>query len=424
MIARIGADPIGVATLGRAGAILRDVSLPTRHPVRILYLADVRFPIERANGIQTFETCSALAERGHDVTLLVRPDTANPPRDPFAFYGHGVHPRLVIRRAATPAGRGRRAAYLAQALLAASTRRADVIFTRDLGVASMILRIGRRWRAPLVYESHGFAPAVSRTLPQLISTAPRASAAKLRRLQRRERHVWRRAEGYITITALLADELRDRFGPRERTGVVSDGVRLDQSRVYEPPPVRSRPLVVYAGHLYPWKGADVLVEALTYLPGCDARIVGGHPAEPDLARVQQRVAALGLDGRVSFSGLVPPGEVARELTAANLLVLPNTDTGISQRYTSPLKLFEYLGAGRPIVASDLPALREVIEHGRTAWLVAPGDPGALAAGITRVIADPTLAQDLGRAAFAAAEQYTWTARAERIDALIREIVIG
>jgi len=57
--------------------------------VRILYLADIRFPLERANGIQSMETCHALASRGHDLTLVVRPDSHEPPRDPFVFYGTG-----------------------------------------------------------------------------------------------------------------------------------------------------------------------------------------------------------------------------------------------------------------------------------------------------------------------------------------------
>ena len=55
--------------------------------MRILYLADIRFPLERANGIQTMETCHALAARGHNVSLAVRPDSHQPARDPFAFYG-------------------------------------------------------------------------------------------------------------------------------------------------------------------------------------------------------------------------------------------------------------------------------------------------------------------------------------------------
>ena len=70
--------------------------------MRILYFADIRFPLERANGIQTMETCHALAARGHDVTLVVRPDTHSPARDPFEFYGLPPHRRLDDR---TRAGR-------------------------------------------------------------------------------------------------------------------------------------------------------------------------------------------------------------------------------------------------------------------------------------------------------------------------------
>ena len=64
--------------------------------MRILYLADIRFPLERANGIQSMETCHALARRGHAVTLIVRPDTHVPPRDPYAFYGVPRIPALTI----------------------------------------------------------------------------------------------------------------------------------------------------------------------------------------------------------------------------------------------------------------------------------------------------------------------------------------
>ena len=74
--------------------------------MRLLYFADIRFPLERANGIQTMETCYALAERGHDVRLVVKPDTHTPARDPFEFYGLPKLASLVIERANTPPGRG------------------------------------------------------------------------------------------------------------------------------------------------------------------------------------------------------------------------------------------------------------------------------------------------------------------------------
>src|SRR5262249_13241169 len=78
-------------------------------------------------------------------------------------------------------------------------------------------------------------------------------------------------------------------------------------------------------------------------------------------------------------GCAAPGGRPRWLAAAAVLVLPNSRAEpISARYTSPLKLFEYMAAGRPIVASDLPSLREVLTGGRNAVLVPPDDPGALA----------------------------------------------
>src|SRR6185503_10595545 len=134
--------------------------------VRLLYLADIRFPLERANGIQTMETCHALAARGHRVVLRVRPDTAEPPRDPFAFYGVPRIPALEIETAPAPhrPASVRRAVYVAASMLRLVTGSFDVVLTRDLGIASALLRLPRGERPALVYESHGFAPDVSADL--------------------------------------------------------------------------------------------------------------------------------------------------------------------------------------------------------------------------------------------------------------------
>jgi glycosyltransferase involved in cell wall biosynthesis len=104
-----------------------------------------------------------------------------------------------------------------------------------------------------------------------------------------------------------------------------------------------------------------------------------------------------------------------------VLALPNPSSAISTLFTSPLKLFEYMAAGRPIVASDLPAIREVLHHDVDALLVAAGDPAALAAGIERVLADPGLARRLAEAALSAVPAYSWDRRAERLEALFDEI---
>jgi glycosyltransferase involved in cell wall biosynthesis len=392
--------------------------------VHILYLADIRFPLERANGIQTMQTCWALAARGHRVALLVRPDTAAVPRDPYAFHGLPLIADLVIERtrvAGPPAAR--RLMYLARACARAAGRhRADAVLTRDLGVASVLLRLPRGVRPPVVYESHGFAPEVGRELPGLVTGAPAASSAKLSRLARRERRVWRLADGYVTITETLRAELAARFGPRGPHAVIPDGVRLPRDRRFTPAPVRQPPTVAYAGHLYPWKGVEVVLHALAGLTDIRGLIIGGHPAEPDLGRLERLAAGLGLGDRVTFTGPVEPAGVAARLLDVDVLVLPNTATSMSARYTSPLKLFEYLAAGKPIVASDLPSLREVLRDGETAVLVPPGDAPALGQGIRRVVSDPDLAARLARAAFDAAADYSWDRRAARLERVIEMAV--
>jgi len=399
--------------------------------MRILYLADIRFPLERANGIQTIETCHALARRGHHVTLLVRPDTHKPPRDPLAFYDLPPIETLTIARAivsgpGTPAS-WRRAQYLAAALRRALASRdpnppADIVLTRDLGVASLLLHWPRTRRPPVVYESHGYAPVVSGLLPELLSTASRISSRKARRLARRERHVWRHAEGYVTITTALARDLQERIGSLRDVHVVPDGARVDPARTFDWTGPSALPVVTYAGHLYPWKGVDMLLDALALTPGLRARIVGGHAAEPDLGRLQTRARDLAIADRVEFTGFQPPGTVARHLHAADALVLPNRATTMSARYTSPLKLFEYLAAGRPIVASDLPALREILRDNENARLVPPDDPRALADALRAVTQDPALAVRLARGAFETAAEYSWTRRAERLETVLRTAI--
>jgi glycosyltransferase involved in cell wall biosynthesis len=245
------------------------------------------------------------------------------------------------------------------------------------------------------------------------------SAAKLRRLDRRERRVWRRASAYVTLTRALADELAERYGPRNNVFVVPDGAYPSGHAPSSAPAVAT---AAYAGHLYPWKGVDVFIRALALTPGVRGLIIGGHPKEPDRMRIERLARVAGVSDRLEMTGLVPAPEVPDHLARASMLVLPNTSTAISERYTSPLKLFEYLWTGLPIVASDLPAIREVLTHGTTALLVRPGDPEALSAALRTLAADASLAASLGTAARALAPDFTWSRRAERLEPVLAAAV--
>ena len=385
--------------------------------MRVLCFADTRFPIERANGVQTFQTCHALARRGHDLTLAVRADTATPPRDPFAFYGLPPLPQLTVSTVATPGlARARRLTYLLAALRLASRHKGGVVFTRDLGVAAWMLQLPKSRRPHVVYESHGVSAAVAEEMPRLLGKPELApSSLKIRRLERRDERVWKHAAAYVAITSALATELAGRFGDRPRVFVVPDGAGSPGPL---PPPDAGRFVAGYAGHLYPWKGVDVFVRSLAHAPGIHGLIVGGHPGEADLARVSALVRDLKLEDRVTITGLVPPGRVATELARASVLVLPNTASAISERYTSPLKLFEYLTMGRPIVASDLAAIREVLTHRETALLVPPGDERALGSALVELRDNPQTAASLSRNASTLSLRYSWDARAERLEAAL------
>jgi glycosyltransferase involved in cell wall biosynthesis len=390
--------------------------------VRILYFADIRFPLERANGIQTMETCHALAMRGHDVRLIVRPDTHSPARDPFDYYGLPRSKRLIVERVPVSGPPfARRVAYLSFAAgRVMGPSRADMLMTRDLGTAAILSKLPGAVRPPFVYESHGYAPDVAAALPELITTARPPGAARLKRLARREIAVWRAADGYVTITAGLVRMLEDKFGGRPHTAVVPDGVRMNSTgKDHEPPEAQS--VVGYAGHLYPWKGVDLLLEAIARTARATALIVGGHDAEGDRARLTSLADRLGISSRVIFTGHQPPADVPALLGRASILALPNPASAISTHFTSPLKLFEYMASGRAIVATDLPAIREVLRHEVNALLVSPGDPESLAFGIERLLADRELAARLARNALSDVDDYTWSRRAERLETLFEGV---
>jgi glycosyltransferase involved in cell wall biosynthesis len=376
------------------------------------------------------ETCHALALRGHHVSLAVRPDTHDPRRDPFAFYGLQ---RIEALRVETVRLGGphaaRRAGYVAFAVARAMGRvRQDVIFTRDLGIASVLVRLPRLVRGPVVYEAHTIAADEAAARHEMLTGTPEASLAKLRRLAARDAGVWRRADGYVTITHGLKAEMERRFGARANIAVVPDGAhpRPDGARPVaegvDADSRHARPFTIgYAGHLYPWKGVDLIIDAVAALRDTRGLIVGGHQQERDLDRVKALAVQRDCAARVTFTGLLPPAEVAARLRDADVLVLPNPASAVSNAFTSPLKLFEYMAAGRPIVASDLPSIREVLTHERNALLITPGDSRALTAAIQRLNDDRGLGRRLARQALIDVAEYTWAKRAARLETLFEAL---
>jgi glycosyltransferase involved in cell wall biosynthesis len=173
--------------------------------------------------------------------------------------------------------------------------------------------------------------------------------------------------------------------------------------------------VVYAGQLYPWKGVDVLVQAFARPDRGELVIVGGLKGEADFDRVQDLAKSLSLGDRIIFKGSLPQKDVASELAQATVVVAPFLKSAMTSEHTSPIKAFEAMAAGRPLLISDTDASREIVEDGKTGIVVPPGNVEAWAAALERVLSDRALQMALSRAAFEKATQYSWARRAERIE---------
>lgn len=231
-----------------------------------------------------------------------------------------------------------------------------------------------------------------------------------------------RLDGVVVISQTLADDLAEKAGvPTPKIIVEHDGVALfrhtfgqDEARQqicqqFQLDP--KRPLAIYTGRVNKPKGAELLLAAAGKLQesGCQLVLVGKVYDD----RYQAQIDAQGWS-HVRLTGFLPPSQIPMVLAAADILLLPSTADLPYANYMSPLKLFEYMAAERPIIASDLLVLREVLQNRHNALLVSTEDVDGWVEAICQLMQQPELGQRLAAQARQDVEQYTWKRRAERI----------
>jgi glycosyltransferase involved in cell wall biosynthesis len=231
----------------------------------------------------------------------------------------------------------------------------------------------------------------------------------------------RHADLVSVVSEALGDDVVARGVEPERVVVLPNGVDpqryrpdLDGSAVRARFGLEGRCVVGFIGTFGVWHGAGVMARAA-------ARVLRARPEALFLfvgegverRAAEEILARAGLRDRATFTGLVPQEEGPAHLAAMDILVAPHVPNADGSRFFgSPTKLFEYMAMGRAIVASRLEQIAEVLEDGRTALLVPPGDEAALAAAILRLIDRPEERDRLGAAARSAAvSRHTWEARA-------------
>lgn len=380
----------------------------------LYYVSDADIPGRQAHTIQQVQMCQAFQRSGENV-CMIHPSYGKLRKQlqwgtVSEFYGLESKfnictiPTLQSRFQSVPqvgllSMLGFMTTWLSSRVFMGSIDSSDIIYGRNyygLFLFNELRKLLPRSRCPtLVFETH--TPISAHLKPKFYQSI----------------------DGMVCITNVLKDYMCKEYGLSESEILVApDGVDLDPYTDMTKEEARTRidlpisdDIIMYTGHLYEGKGVETLVEAAE---GLDATvyIVGGY--QTDINRVKQNA---GNPENVVFSGFVEPSEIPVYQIAADVLVAPYTED--SRPWISPLKLFEYMAAGRPIVASDREVIQEVLVGGENALLFEKGDANALHATLRRVLTDELLANRLATAAQADVEAYTWERRAEQILEFIR-----
>lgn len=362
---------------------------------KILYIANARIPTERAHGIQIMEMCEAFARAGAKVDLVI-PSRPNPIRDD-AFVYYGVDPIFKIKRIPTlnfflstkSGALIHTLSFSFTSCFYAIVHKSDIYYSRDKLTALFLSFI----KAAVFWEAHEYRN----------NWLSRATA--------------RRVKGLVVITHALKKCYVEAGISSSKIFVAPDGVDIEKFKVRKTKnecreslalPI-GRDIVLYAGHLYEWKGVRVVAEAAKTLSEPLFIFVGG--TQEDIERFSgeyKSIENILIKGHRSYS------EIPLWLTAADVLVLPNSGKEkVSQYYTSPLKLFEYMSSGTPIIASNLPSIKEVLnEH--EAVLIPPDDSRVLAETVKEVLSDKSSFLLKAEAAQKSVEGFSWQKRAQKI----------
>jgi glycosyltransferase involved in cell wall biosynthesis len=277
---------------------------------------------------------------------------------------------------------------------------ADVVVAHDLPLLPAAVAVAKAHGAKLVYDSHelyceqGFTPRVHRMWSKI------------------ERAHIGQCDAIITVNRSIAGELERRYGAAP-VHVVQNAERGDG-----PAPEKGRLLheafglpssaavVLFQGGLLPGRHLEALVDAMALVRAPSAHLVflGDGPMVKKLRRRAERA---GVGKRIHFHGAVPQHELLRFTASADLGLIPYQATCLNNLYCTPNKLFEYIAAGVPIVASDLPELRRVIGDNGIGLIIDAGSPETFARAIDLLIPDPGKLQDLRERVLAVSRRLNW-----------------
>lgn len=364
--------------------------------MRLAYLSNSYVPSVNANSVHVMQMCEALTSIGQDV-ILVHPGNSKYEylvENVNDFYG--IREQFLRIRIPELPVRGRIQVYGFCAALIAVLRRCELAYCRDIFSCYRALTL----KVPAALELH---------MPPKPSSK---SEHYLRKILANKYFT-----GLFVITEALREELVSKYELEKKCIIVVPDAAAEVHNVSPANLDLAGELQVgYVGSLLPGKGVELIPAIASRCPWAAFHVVGGSDVE-----VHRKRNKYGYLRNLKFHGFVPPNLTSRYLAAFDVVLAPNQekvivygDTDIG-RYTSPLKIFEYMQAGKPIVASDIEVLKEVLQQDQNAILCDPVDSSQWADALQRLRLSEDLRTRLGAAGRKdAQESWTWSKRAEKI----------
>lgn len=343
--------------------------------------------------------CRSLVDAGYRVTLI-----ANAEKD---FEEHGVKVRALPARAGGRLSRMTRHAWNAWRM--AAREDADLYHFHDpeLIPAGIALRLRGK---PVIYDVHESVSKQIRSKMWIPSPVRRVVARAYRLMERAIAPVM---TAFVAATPGVAS-----YFPAGKTIVVQNYPIIDELRPESSSTAISREaLAAYVGGITEVRGAHEMVAAMNLMPpGADIRLEIAGPVASESLRKEMETAP-GFD-RVRFLGMLNRSEVGDLLARASVgLVVLHPEPNYIDSY--PVKLFEYMAAGVPVVASNFPFWKQFVEDVGSGVMVDPLNPQSIADGILEIINDPERAQQMGEAgAKAVRERFNWDTEAEKLIGLV------
>ena len=370
--------------------------------LRVLYVGSHPLFTEGASAVHMLKMCQAMAKLGIEVECVL-PGRVNKKRL-FSYYG--IKNPFRVTSIALSGGLARRPlhGFLSALYACGKKENFDLVLTRDLIFAWFATKV---FGVPTVYDAHH--PPVNWAAEIIISSFSRSKNLLGMSFNSRGLHDIYFCLGMTGQNPIVAPNgfEREAFEGEHDIPSLRESLGLPLERK----------IVCYCGNTYRGRGLEILMRAAAQMPEVEFLIVGGRERDNVLWREMARQEG---SGNLRIEGFVRQREVPSYLLASDVLVMPYSskitirDGTEAGKFTSPLKLFEYMAAGKPIVATGVPSVLEILRPGENSVVTPPDDGGEFIRALGLVLADSELCTRISEGARSDAAGYTWEKRVEKI----------